>query len=99
MTDTLLQEAPNYRNDDRRHFVLEDTGFNEVPKKYRRFYRKWSGAGDSLAPNEVICPVCKVVIRSTRELRVGDRVYCMPCMSRLVVSEGEGGRLEALVEY
>ena len=41
-----------------------------------------------LAPNEVLCPVCKVVIRSTRELRPGDRVYCMPCMSRLVVVEG-----------
>ena len=31
------------------------------------------GAGDDLAPNEVICPVCKVVIRSSRELRPGDR--------------------------
>ena len=43
-----------------------------------------SGPDDRLAPNEAICPVCKVVIRSTRELREGDRVYCMPCMSRLV---------------
>ena len=43
------------------------------------------GAGDRLAPNEVICPVCKVVIRSSRTLLPGDRVYCMPCMSRLVV--------------
>ena len=31
----------------------------------------------------MICPVCKVVIRSTRELREGDRVYCMPCMREL----------------
>ena len=61
----------------RQRYVLEDTGFDEVPKKYRRFYRKWGGRGDVLAPNEVLCPVCKVVIRSTRELRVGDRVY--PC--------------------
>ena len=40
-----------------------------------------------------------VVIRSTRELREGDRVYCMPCMSRLIVTLGEGGRLEATVSY
>jgi hypothetical protein len=83
----------------RQRFVLDDTGFDEVPKKYRRFYRKWEGLADQLAANEVLCPVCKVVIRSTRELRPGDRVYCMPCMSRLVVSVGEGGRLEALVAY
>jgi hypothetical protein len=83
----------------RRHFVLEDTGFDEVPKKYRRFYRKWGGPGDTLAPNEVLCPVCKVVIRSIRELRPGDRVYCMPCMSRLVVARAEDGSLEARVAY
>ena len=83
----------------RQRFELDDRGFNEVPKKYRRYYRRWGGPGDELAPNEVLCPVCKVVIRSTRELRVGDRVYCMPCMSRLIVTEGEGGRLEARVAY
>jgi hypothetical protein len=83
----------------RQRFVLDDTGFDEVPKKYRRFYRKWGGANDPLAANEVLCPVCKVVIRSTRELRPGDRVYCMPCMSRLIVAVGEGGRLEAVVAY
>jgi hypothetical protein len=83
----------------RQRFVLEDTGFDEVPKRFRRFYRKWGGAGDSLAANEVICPVCKVVIRSTRELRPGDRVYCMPCMSRLIVQRGESGILEARVAY
>ena len=99
MTDTLLQESPSYRNDGRRRFVLEETGFNEVPKKYRKFYRKWGGDGDSLAPNEVVCPVCKIVIRSTRELFPGDRVYCMPCMSRLRVVQGEGGLLEADVDY
>jgi hypothetical protein len=98
MTDPLeieesTGEAP------RRRYVLEDTGFDEVPKKYRRFYRKWRGDGDSLAPNEVLCPVCKVVIRSTRELRPGDRVYCMPCMSRLVVVRAESGQLEATVAY
>jgi hypothetical protein len=101
MTDPLQHEAPAIADkDSRRRFVLEDdTGFNEVPKKYRRFYRKWGGPGDPLAANEVVCPVCKVVIRSTRELRPGDRVYCMPCMSRLIVMAGEGGRLEARVAY
>ena len=99
MTDTLLSEPATGRETPRVRFVLEETGFNEVPKKYRRFYRRWSGPKDELAKNEVLCPVCKVVIRSSRELRPGDRVYCMPCMSRLVVIEGEGGRLEARVAY
>ncbi len=83
----------------RRTFELEDTGFKEVPKRWRKFYRIWQGAGDELGPNEVICPVCKVVIRSRRELRPGDRVYCMPCMSRLVVVRRDDGRLEADVLY
>lgn len=84
----------------RRRFVLEDdTGFDEVPRKYRRFYRRWQGEQDELAPNEVLCPVCKVVIRSSRELRVGDRVYCMPCMSRLTVIRTESGRLEGVTRY
>jgi hypothetical protein len=83
----------------RRRFELEETGFKEVPKKWRRFYRHWQGAGDVLAPNEVICPVCKVVIRSTREFRPGDKVYCMPCMTRMVVAAGDDGALVAHVSY
>jgi hypothetical protein len=83
----------------RRRFVLDDTGFDEVPKKYRRFYRHWDGPGDELEMNEALCPVCKVVIRSNRELRPGDRVYCMPCRSRLVVVQSETGRLEARASY
>jgi hypothetical protein len=98
VNDPLLEEETG-TNEPRRRFVLDDTGFDEVPKKYRRFYRRWAGATDVLAVNEVLCPVCKVVIRSTRELRPGDRVYCMPCMSRLVVVTGTGGRLEAVVRY
>jgi len=39
------------------------------------------------------------VIRSTRELREGDRLYCMPCMSRIVVVRGASGMLEANVAY
>jgi hypothetical protein len=83
----------------RRRYELDDLGFDEVPAKYRRFYRHWNPQGDELAPNEALCPVCKVVIRSTRELRAGDRLYCMACMSRLAVVEGEGGRLETRVVY
>ncbi len=78
----------------RQEYAVSDTGFEDVPKKYRRFYRRWQGASDELAPNEVLCPVCKVVIRSPKELRPGDRVYCMPCSARLLVVRGEGGRLE-----
>ena len=100
MTDPLVGSAAEEpKAEKRQRFILEETGFNEVPVKYRRFYRRWGGAGDLLAANEVLCPVCKVVIRSTRELRPGDRVYCMPCMSRLVVAAGEDGRLEARVAY
>ena len=103
MTDPLLERpetgAPDGGRPPRQRFILEETGFDEVPVKYRRFYRRWQGAGDQLGGNEVLCPVCKVVIRATRELRPGDRVYCMPCMSRLVIVEGADGRLEARVKY
>ena len=83
----------------RRRFELDDTGFDEVPKKYRKFYRRFRGLGDELAPNEALCPVCKIVVRSSRELRVGDRLYCMACMTRLTVVLGENGRLETAVVY
>lgn len=83
----------------RQRYELEDMGFREVPKKWRKFYRHWQGPDDVLAPNEVMCPVCKVIIRATRELRPGDKVYCMPCMSRMVVIEREDGRLEAEVVF
>jgi hypothetical protein len=86
------------REEPRRRFELEETGFDEVPRKYRKYYRKWGGEGDELGPNEVLCPVCKVVIRSTRELREGDRIYCMACMTRLRVVKVDG-RLEGHVEY
>lgn len=99
MTDPLLSPEKAEHERPRQRFELEDTGFDEVPVKYRKFYRKMRGPDDTLAPNEVICPVCKVVIRSSRELRPGDRVYCMPCMSRLIVVQSDNGRLEALVAY
>ncbi|MBE9540184.1 MAG: hypothetical protein IMF06_13955 [Proteobacteria bacterium] len=102
MNDPLQKEAPDdapgSKAQPRQRYVLDDTGFNEVPKKYRKFYRKFGGPGDTLAPNEVLCPVCMVVVRSSRELRPGDRVYCMPCFSRLIVIECNG-RLEARPVY
>ena len=65
-------------------------------KRFRKFYRHWTGPGDSLAPNEALCPVCHLVIRSAYELVPGDRLYCMPCFSRLEVVRGASGRLEAV---
>ena len=99
MTNDSEPLAQTLGEEPRARFELEDTGFDEVPKKYRKFYRRWGGPNDDLAPNEVLCPVCKVVIRSARELRPGDRVYCMPCMSRLIVTRAESGHLEARVAY
>jgi hypothetical protein len=84
---------------ERRRFELDDGDFDEVPPRYRRFYRHWQGPGDALGPNEILCPVCKVVIRSTRELREGDRLYCMACMTRIRVRGDEQGRLRADCEY
>ncbi|MBW2240664.1 MAG: hypothetical protein JRH01_01655 [Deltaproteobacteria bacterium] len=83
----------------RRRFELDDRGFNEVPRKYRKYYRRWEGPGDKLQPNEMLCPVCKVVVRSNRELRPGDRLYCMACLTRLRIAEGANDELEAEVEY
>ena len=83
---------------ERRRYELDDRGFDEVPAKYRKYYRRLEGDDDVLAPNELLCPVCKVVIRSTRELREGDRLYCMACLTRLRVVEGAAG-LEGIVEY
>jgi hypothetical protein len=83
---------------ERRRYELDDRGFDEVPAKYRKYYRRLGGPDDKLAPNELLCPVCKVVIRSARELREGDRVYCMACLTRLRVVAGASG-LEGVVEY
>lgn len=94
----VMQEQPA-TPERRRRYELEDTGFDEVPKKYRKFYRRWRGPDDELAPNEAFCPVCKIVVRSSRELRVGDRLYCMACMTRLTIVSGENGRLETAVVY
>jgi hypothetical protein len=97
MTDPLETETHGEEKP-RQRFTLDETGFDEVPPQYRRFYRKWGGPPDKLSANEALCPVCKVVIRSMQELREGDRLYCMPCMSRLVVVR-EDGMLLAKVVY
>ena len=99
MTGDPLREVEPDETLPRQRVVLDDKGFDEVPKKYRRFYRRWGGPEDPLAPNEALCPVCKIVVRSTRELRPGDRIYCMACMTRLQVVRGDAGHLEALVVY
>ena len=93
MTDPLLDgdDTPGDARP-RRHFILDDTGFDEVPKKYRRFYRKWGGPGDMLAPNEVLGPVCKVVIRSIREPRPGGS-YLLHAMHVSTGGDARRGRL------
>ena len=98
INDEVLDETPG-SNRPRRRYELDDRGFDEVPVKYRKFYRRWNGPEDELAPNEALCPVCKIVVRSARELRPGDRIYCMACLTRLTIVRGEGGRLEAHVVY
>jgi len=95
--DPLIEPAT--KRPRQRYELLDDTGFDEVPKAYRKYYRRFRGEGDVLAPNEVLCPVCRIVVRSSRELRPGDRLYCMACMTRLRVVVGEGGRLEGHAEY
>ena len=37
----------------RQTFDLEETGFIEVPKKWRRFYRYWNGVGDAVRVSTV----------------------------------------------
>ena len=96
--DAETTSAPAHE-EPRQRFELDDQGFDEVPKKYRKFYRRWDGPGDVLGPNEALCPVCKIVIRSPRELREGDRLYCMACMTRVRIVRGEDGRLETETIY
>lgn len=83
----------------RRLYRLEDRGFDEVPPRWRKFYRMWGGVGDSLEPNEVRCPVCAVVLRSSCELRPGDHLYCGACMTRARIVRTAEGDLVGGVEY
>ena len=90
--------VPDKARSARLRYPLEDSGFDEVPARYRRFYRRLEGPGDAPAKNEILCPVCHTVVRAHFELRAGDRLYCMPCLTRLELVETEG-RLEALSVY
>jgi hypothetical protein len=83
----------------RRRFELSEGGFDEVPAPWRRFYRSWRGVADTLAPNEIRCPVCTVVLRSSWELRPGDRLYCRACMTGARVERTADGDLAGRVEY
>ena len=57
MTDPLETSSLPRADTPRQRFILDDTGFDEVPVNYRRFYRRWRGAGDRLAANEVLSAV------------------------------------------
>ncbi len=82
---------------ERRRFALEDTGYEGVPVKHRRFFRAWMGdEKDRLGDNEQRCPRCGVVLRSYRELREGDHLHCIPCDLRLKV-ERHGSSLRAVI--
>lgn len=98
-TDVDATRSGTDEENPRQSFELEDTGFREVPKRWRKFYRVWQGEGDELGPNEIICPVCKVVVRSRREYRAGDRVYCMCCFTRMILVETPDGGIEPEVIY
>ena len=82
----------------RRLYELQDRGFDEVPPRWRRFYRSWGGVGDVLEANELRCPVCAVVIRSPWELRPGDHLYCRACLSGARVERTADGELAGRVE-
>ncbi len=90
MTDTDVSAPEVGADTSRRRYELEETGFKEVPKKWRKFYRHWGGPLDTLAPNEVICPVCKVVIRATQRTATGRQGV----LHALHVAHGRGGRRE-----
>ena len=99
MTDIDVLRPPPRRRPIATAVRTGGDGVQGSPQEVAQVLSTLGGAYDTLAPNEVICPVCKVVIRATRELRPGDKVYCMPCMSRMVVVVGEDGRLEAEVIF
>lgn len=82
----------------RLRFELEDRGFEGVPAPWRRFYRTWNGAGDELQANELRCPTCAVVLRSSWELRPGDHLYCRACMTGARVERTADGELVGRVD-
>ncbi len=99
MTDPAGNVAEVSDDTRRQRYKLDDSGFDEVPREYRKFYRHWAGPGDSLAPNEVLCPVCNVVVRYAVELRSGDRLFCKVCMTTLALSRNRKGVIAAEPVY
>ena len=63
--------------------------FIELPEQYRGRYRYWDGS--PLQANELICPVCNIIIIAMRDFKAGDKVYCRTCGTRMIVIEKEGG--------
>lgn len=62
--------------------------FDELPERYRGKYRYWDGT--PLEPNELQCVVCNIIVIAKRPFEVGDRVFCQPCGTRMVVIEKDG---------
>lgn len=62
--------------------------FDEVPERYRGKYRYWDGT--PLQPNELQCVVCNIIVIARRPFQAGDRVFCQPCGTKMVVIEKEG---------
>ncbi len=62
--------------------------FNELPERYRGRYRYIDGT--PLAPNELQCVVCNIVIIAKRPFQAGDRAFCQPCGTKMVVIDKDG---------
>lgn len=62
--------------------------FDELPERYKGKYRYWDGS--PLQPNELQCVVCNIIVIAKRPFQAGDRVFCQPCGTRMVVIEKEG---------
>ena len=61
----------------RQRYELEETDFNEVPRKWRRFYRYWGGPDDQLAPNEVMAHMCTAIDYKDNDKLLEDQVNQM----------------------
>jgi len=62
--------------------------FDEVPERYRGKYRYWDGS--PLQANELQCVVCNIIVIAKRPFQAGDKVFCQPCGTKMVVIEKEG---------
>ncbi|MCW5829278.1 MAG: AarF/ABC1/UbiB kinase family protein [Deltaproteobacteria bacterium] len=62
--------------------------FNELPERYRGRYRYMDGT--PITPNELQCVVCNIVIIAKRPFQAGDRAFCQPCGTKMVVIEKDG---------